>query len=194
MNLWFKAFQFSIKLINTAIILLRLFLFPNYFNLAKLHSRKCSFMTFWSYTGTAAGINSNLNFWQFCFKNKCIADNTDSSAKAHKFNFLKVAQSCNIVSKFHRTERWLIKNAAVPYFQFTRNLPSVTTFNAVQNWKILSFLSFKIIFLVSVACEHNGFASGTGLCDFFCNIRHDCHSFFCSKGTVYKIILHVDYN
>ena len=87
MNLWFKAFQFSIKLINTAIILLRLSLFPSHINLAELHGKKCSFMTFRSYTSTAAGINSNLNFWKFCFKNECIAYNADSSARLERRNF-----------------------------------------------------------------------------------------------------------
>ena len=100
-NLWFKAFQFSIKLINTTIILLRLFLFPSHINLAELHCRKCCLMTFRSYTGTAAGLNRNLHFRQFCFKNKRIADNTDSSAKSHKLNFFKVTQSCNIISQLH---------------------------------------------------------------------------------------------
>ena len=44
-------------------------------------------MTFRSYTGTAAGINSNLHFRQFCFKNECIADNADSSARLERRNF-----------------------------------------------------------------------------------------------------------
>ena len=86
-NLWFKAFQFSIKLINTTIILLRLFLFPSHINLAELHCRKCCLMTFRSYAGTAAGINSNLNFREFCFKNKCIAYNADSCARLERRNF-----------------------------------------------------------------------------------------------------------
>ena len=44
-------------------------------------------MTFRSYTGTAAGINRNLNFRKFCFKNECIADNADSSARLERCNF-----------------------------------------------------------------------------------------------------------
>ena len=44
-------------------------------------------MTFRSYAGTAAGINSNLNFREFCFKNECIADNADSSARLERRNF-----------------------------------------------------------------------------------------------------------
>ena len=66
---------------------MRLFLFPSHINLAELHCRKCCLMTFRSYTGTAAGINRNLHFRQFCFKNECIADNADSSARLERRSF-----------------------------------------------------------------------------------------------------------